>query len=139
MSATEFDRLTMVSTNEYSDFLPRVLTILKCVADSAGVDDSATQSAHEVLVELGEDTQLASKSFSISFSANENCVLTELTHASPVDTTSHSGHRPALRRWISESVELVRNKAGLTIRMLKKRRKTASRVSAFRPSAHHRN
>lgn len=139
MSATQFSRVTTISTKEYTDYLPRVLTVLQCVADSVGVDDSATQSAHELLAELGEDSRLACGPLSIAFSAEEDCVLTELIQASPVESAAPPRNRAKLRRWITESVELIKNTAGFTIRLMKNRGKSAVRISAIKPSSHHRN
>lgn len=143
MSVSNLDCITRVSVQSSSDYMPRVRRIIECMADSVGMDAQECTTAEMVLTEVCSDTITkggAGDAVSITLWASKGTIIADVVDQNACDSlddvTPNIGAR--LKKVVSDSVQLIRHKTGLTL-TLTKRKKATSRLCVIRPSAHHRN
>lgn len=144
------ERATRVSLISCSDYLPRIRTIAACVAESAGMD---RQEASEVELILTEACVNAIRhgsprgdrdSVNIVLKALDGEVTADVIDCgvdSPVPDVSNDGDMGfgvRLMRMLADSVQFIKHKTGLTVR-LTKRTRAARLVNAAEMLEVHRN
>lgn len=135
------DTITKVSLKSSPDYLPRVRRIVACLADSVGMDQQETHDAALLLTEayvnaIQHGSPMGScDNVQIVFKACSDSITMDITdfggaHNIPDNIgEANSGFGVRLMKMLADSVEFIKHKAGLTVRLTKK----AKLAPAVRP------
>lgn len=149
------DSITEVSLKSCPEYLPRIRTIVACLADSVGMDAREISDTTLALTEACANAirhgspRGADDSVVVTLKSSPNMLTADVTDcgdASELVLTSGvdaKGRGMGLRlmRMLSDSVQFIGHKTGLTVRLTKRAKRCAKtpRFRVRRPSAVGRN
>ena len=128
------DTVTRVSLKSCPDYLPRVRRIVACLPDSVGMDDQESNETALVLTEACVNAMRhgsprgADDNVSIILRATSHAIIADVTDSGgssvrPEEVNrNEDGLGVRLMRMLSDSVQFLKHKTGLTVRLTKSAR-----------------
>lgn len=126
------DTITEVSLRSSADYLPRIRTIVACLADSVGMDQQETDDAASILTEAcsnamsSDSPRSADDRVVITLKASHDGITADVTDCGgkselPPETAGGSACLGiTLMRILADSVQFIKHRTGLTVRMTKR-------------------